>query len=101
MVIRFALILVIFLLLDWYFYQAVVSVTQTYSNAAKNLIRNFYWGFTLFSTVVVIAAIAIGPLNVPKFFRVYVFAFIVVIEISRFLVFFQHQKLVKEVKFRE
>ena len=83
MALRFALLLGFFLFLDWYFYQAVSTVTQTYSAFARNLIRNIYWGFTVFSTVVILTAIIVGPLNVPKFLRVYVFAFIIVVEISK------------------
>ncbi|MFN5794373.1 MAG: metallophosphoesterase [Bacteroidota bacterium] len=83
MAIRFALLLGFFLLLDWYFYQAVSTVTQSYANSTKNLIKNFYWGFTVFSSVIMITAIIMGPLNAPKLLRVYVFAFIIVVEISK------------------
>ncbi|MFZ4613996.1 MAG: hypothetical protein ACOYNH_09970, partial [Bacteroidia bacterium] len=83
MTIRFALLLGFFLLLDWYFYQAVSTVTQSYTSTTKNLVKNIYWGFTIFSAIVMVTAIIIGPLNAPKFLRVYVFAFIIVVEISK------------------
>jgi predicted MPP superfamily phosphohydrolase len=83
MAIRFALLLGVFLLLDWYFYQAVSTVTQSYTTSTKNAIRNIYWGFTAFSAFFMLAAIITGPMNAPKFLRVYVFSFIVVVEISK------------------
>jgi predicted MPP superfamily phosphohydrolase len=83
MAVRFAILLGFFLLLDWYFYQAVSTVSQSYTNSSKNIIRNIYWGFTIFSALFMLMAIITGPLNAPKFLRVYVFSFIVLVEIAK------------------
>lgn len=82
---RFAIFLGVFLLLDIYFYQAVATVIQNYSASSKTTIKYIYWGFTVFSVIIMLIAIAIGPLNAPKFLRVYVFAFIMIVEISKLI----------------
>lgn len=85
MALRFSVLLLIVLLVDIYFYQAVVTVLQHTSQQTKNIVKYTYWGFTIFSMALILAAIIIGPNNVSKFWRVYVFSVVVIVQFSKLL----------------
>ncbi len=84
-VIRAAIILGIAVLVDLYFYQAVLSLVKDYSPGKKLTIKLIYWSFTAFTAGVLIAGL-IWPWQLwPKVARVYINAVVVVIFFSKFL----------------
>jgi predicted MPP superfamily phosphohydrolase len=83
MALRFLILTLIFLLLDWYFYQAVVTVLRFATPERKQMVAWIYWGFSAFVVVLMLVAVAIGPLNAPRWVRVYLFSVVLVVEISK------------------
>ena len=83
MALRFLILTFIFLLLDWYFYQAVVTVLRFATPERKQMVAWIYWGFSAFVVVLMLVAVAIGPLNAPRWVRVYLFSVVLVVEISK------------------
>jgi hypothetical protein len=83
MALRFLILTLIFLLLDWYFYQAVVTVLRFATPERKQMVAWIYWGFSAFVVVLMLVAVFIGPLNAPRWVRVYLFSVVLVVEISK------------------
>ena len=83
MAFRFLLLTLFFLVLDWYFYQAVVTVLRYATPERKQMVAWVYWGFSAFVVVLMLVAMAIGPLNAPRWVRVYLFSVVLVVEISK------------------
>jgi predicted MPP superfamily phosphohydrolase len=81
--IRVLIILGIALLIDLYFYQAVLGFIREYSPNKKLLFKSIYWSFTLFTVgVMVVGLIWPWPLW-PKVARVYISAFIFILFFSK------------------
>ena len=80
---RLIIILIIFFLLDLYFYQAVHTIVKDSSAARKNLTFNLYWGISIISYLFTAAALIVGPTNLPNFIRVYIFTFFIIVAISK------------------
>ena len=71
--------------IDWYFYQAVSTVFKGASLTKRNTIFYIYWGFTLFSFLLFLTPVVFSFSDLPKFVRVYVFAFVVMVIISKLI----------------
>ena len=85
MLLRFSLVLVIFLLVDIYFYQAVLTASRGLTEKTRLFISYGYWGFSAFMVLLVLGAIITGPYHVPRFIRTYLFAVVFIVEISKVL----------------
>ncbi len=71
------LIALIMVLLDWYVYQAVKTVSQNNSERIKTLIPFIYWGISLLTLTALVALPYIQTLQTSKIFRNYIFAIMV------------------------
>lgn len=76
---------VVLVLLDLYFYQSIKTVLADSSPFKKNLVFYSYWGFTLFSLLLFLMPTIFSFNDFPKFVRVYVFAFVVMVIISKLI----------------
>ncbi len=82
---RFLIVGVILLLIDWYFYQAVVTVLKDSSSNRKTVVTYVYWGFTIFSFLVLLTPVLFNFSQLPKFVRVYLFAVVVIVLLSKLI----------------
>ncbi len=73
------------LLLDWYFYQAISVALKDSSANKKNIVFYSYWGFTAFSFVLFLIPTFFQIADWPKFIKVYVFAFVIMLLISKLI----------------
>ena len=76
---------IILLLLDWYFYQSIKTILVNSSTFKKNLVFYIYWGFTAFSLLLFLTPTIFTFNDFPKFIRIYVFAFVVMVIISKLI----------------
>lgn len=81
--IRFVIIGLFLLLLDWYFYQAVITVLKETSAYRKSLVSIIYWGFTVFTVLLFISPSFVPLAEWPKYMRVYLFALVVMVILSK------------------
>jgi len=80
---RFLIILFVFFLVDLYFYQSIVTVLKNSSISKKNIAFYAYWTISIISYLLVISTVIVGQQNLPKLVRVYIFAFFVILAISK------------------
>lgn len=85
MAIRFIIIGVILLLIDWYFYQALSTLLKSASLTRRNSVFYVYLGITVISFLILMTPTIIPFTELPKFFKVYVFAFVAVILFSKII----------------
>lgn len=72
-------------LIDLYFYRAVTVIMKNSPEVKRNLIFYIYWGFTVFSFITLITTLFYPYPLWPKFFRIYVFAFVILIMICKLI----------------
>lgn len=83
--IRIFIVGLLLLLIDWYFYQAVVTVLKEASALRKVSITYIYWGFTVFTFLLFLTHYFI-PITVwPKYLRVYLIALVVIVIFSKII----------------
>jgi uncharacterized protein len=82
---RFIIILFVFFFVDLYFYQSIVTVLKNSTISKKNIAFYSYWAFSVASYLLIITALIVGQHNIPKFVKVYVFAFFIIIAISKLI----------------
>jgi uncharacterized protein len=70
------IIFLLFLMLDWYVYQGVKAVGMNTSDATKKWIAGVYWGATIFSLVLLIVLLFLGPDKMGRTFRSFIMLFI-------------------------
>jgi predicted MPP superfamily phosphohydrolase len=70
-------------LIDWYFYQAIKTVSLGSSAFRKNLFFYIYWGFTIITLGIILIAVNSHFSEWPKFIRIYVVPILVLIIISK------------------
>lgn len=75
----------VLLLIDWYFYQAVITVLKGASITKRNLVFYIYWGFSIFSFLVLLTPTVFSVSDFPKFVKVYVLAIVVLVFISKLI----------------
>ncbi len=83
--IRLLLIGLLLFSIDLYFYQAIKTLLFGSSSYKKNVVYFIYWGFTLFSFLLFLVPTFFNFNELPKFFRIYVFAFVIMIFISKII----------------
>ncbi|MCW3085490.1 MAG: metallophosphoesterase [Bacteroidetes bacterium] len=84
-IIRIFLIGIFLFLVDLYFYQALRTIMAGASVSRKNLVFYIYWGFTIFSFLLFLTPVFFTFSHFPKFIRIYVFAFVVMLIISKLI----------------
>ena len=83
--VRILLIGLLLVLIDWYFYQAVSVLLKGASALKRNIVFYSYWGFTILSFLIFLTPVFFQTTDWPKFIRVYVAAFVVMIIISKII----------------
>lgn len=82
---RILIVGLLLLLIDWYFYQALSFVLKGSSETKRNTVFYVYWGFTAFSFLLFLTPTFVQLSEWPRFIRVYVFAFVVMMLISKLI----------------
>jgi len=82
---RFVIIGLVLLFIDWYFYQAIVTVLKGATSTKRNIVFYIYWGFTVFSFLVFLTPTMISVTDFPKFVKIYVLAFVIMVFISKII----------------
>jgi predicted MPP superfamily phosphohydrolase len=82
---RVLIIGAILLFIDWYFYQAVSTVLKGASATRRNIVFYIYWSFTVFSFLLLLMPVFFSFASMPKYVRVYVFAFVVMVLLSKII----------------
>ena len=85
LIVRIVIGLFLLLLIDWYFYNAIKILLVGSSVLRKNIVFYIYWGFTIFSFLVFLTPTIISFSDLPKFVRIYLFAFVVMVIISKII----------------
>ncbi|MGB3946587.1 MAG: metallophosphoesterase [Bacteroidia bacterium] len=80
---RFVFIGLLLLLIDWYFYQAILTVLKGSSAYKKSLVFYIYWGFTAFSCMVFMTPLFFKIDEWPKHIKIYLLAVVVVVLMSK------------------
>ena len=83
--IRILLFGVLLVLIDLYFYQSIKTVLANISAFKKNFAFTSYWSFTVFSILLFLTPSLFTFSDFPKFVRIYVFSFVVMIIISKLI----------------
>lgn len=73
----------VLLVIDWYFYQAVVTILKGATVSKKAIISYIYWGFTAFSFLILLTPTLFPMDTWPKHLRIYLFAFVFMMVISK------------------
>jgi predicted MPP superfamily phosphohydrolase len=68
---RIIIFSLIALLVDFYFYQAVVTVFKENAPSQKSIIANVYWSITIITFLFFIIPAIVPSFHWPKFFRIY------------------------------
>lgn len=84
-VFRFIIGIVLVLLIDIYFYQAVALLIAKLSPFKRIVIRNVYWAFTAYTVGLFIVAMIIPFQEWWAFARIYLFAFAIVLLICKII----------------
>ena len=83
--IRIIIGLLLLLFIDWYFFHAVKTIMIGSSSQRKNIVFYIYWGFTVFSFLLFLTPTIISWGDLPKFVRIYLFAFVAMVIISKII----------------
>jgi len=75
----------VILIIDWYFYQAVSTLLKGASEAKRNVVFYSYWGFTVLSFLILMSPMVVPFYSWPKYLRVYLFAFVIMVIISKLI----------------
>ena len=81
--IRVFVVGLLLLLIDWYFYQAIITVLKESSAFRKTAVSYFYWGFTIFTFLLFLTPSFISLTDWPKHIRVYLFALVIMVAVSK------------------
>lgn len=76
---------VILIFIDLYFYQAIRTILIGSSATRKNIVFYIYWGFTAFSFLLFLAPTLYPLQDWPKVIKVYLFAFVIMLIISKII----------------
>ncbi len=77
--------IILMLLLDWYFFQALKAVTQQLAPKSRSLLYGIYWGITIIAVSFFLLIPMIGFNAWPKMIRSYLFATIIGLFIGKFI----------------
>lgn len=80
---RFLLLCVVVLALDWYFFHAINNFIRTFSPTKRSVITWAYWSLTVLTLVLLALPFVYPTQNWSQFVRVYVVSFVLIIGISK------------------
>lgn len=81
-----ALLISLILLIDWYCFQAVKSLTSVSISSRKKLIIQIYWGFTIFTILVFLSANIIPFFKWAPYIRNPLFGLITMVYVSKLMI---------------
>jgi hypothetical protein len=84
-ILRFVVGIVLVVLIDLYFYQAIALLIANLSPFKKIVIRNIYWGFTAIPVLLFLVAMLIPFQEWWPFARIYLFAFAIILLICKLI----------------
>ena len=82
---RILIIGIALFLFDLYFYQSIKTVLANSSDFKRNLVFYIYWSFTIITFLLFSVPAVISFNDLPQYFRIYVFAFVVMVLISKLI----------------
>lgn len=82
---RILIIGIALFLFDLYFYQSIKTVLANSSDFKRNLVFYIYWSFTIITFLLFSVPAIISFNDLPQYFRIYVFAFVVMVLISKLI----------------
>lgn len=82
---RVIVIGLILFLIDFYFYQAVITVLKDSPQNRKDLVFYIYWSFTLFTFLLFLTPFFYPVVEWPKFIRVYIIGFALIVGVSKLM----------------
>src|SRR3972149_2743149 len=82
---RYTLIIVLVLGIDWYFFQAVKTVSQTSSETKRSIINCTYWGFTVFTLAFAFIYNILPSVGSMKFVKLYCVSLIVIVMLCKLI----------------
>lgn len=82
---RVFIIGLLLLLIDWYFYQAIVTVLKESTAYRRAFAAYIYWGLTIFTFLLFLAPSFISLADWPKYIRVYLFAIVIMVAVSKII----------------
>lgn len=83
--IRFFIVGVLLLLIDLYFYQAIITVFKETSAYRRGFVTYIYWGFSILTFIIFLTPSFISLDDWPKHLSVYVFAIVMVVIFSKII----------------
>jgi hypothetical protein len=84
--IRFLSVFAIFFLVDYYFYQSLLTLGKSWSAPKRKKIRLIYWGITAFTMLLAVAgAITYKSPILPRIVSLYVFCLLMILFISKLI----------------
>ena len=83
--IRIFIVGLFLLLIDWYFYQAIITVMEEVSASKRMIVAYIYWGCTLLTFIVFVTMFFIPLADWHRYLRVYLTGFIVMVIISKII----------------
>ena len=78
-------IVVIVLLIDWYFFQAVRTVAQNLSETKRSIIHYSYWGFTVFTLAFALTYNVLPSVGSFKFVKLYGVSLIMIVLLCKLI----------------
>lgn len=74
---RFIVIIGVLLLIDFYFFQSILTLLKNSTPARKSTVISIYWGFTIFSVMLLLINFVYPFREWNQYIRIYVVAFVV------------------------
>jgi uncharacterized protein len=86
MLIRFIAFFLLLVLIDWYFFQSVKTISVDWSAARRDLVFRLYWGFSILSFALgVVLLVSYNKPFLPKGFMMYAVSIIMVVMVSKLI----------------
>lgn len=82
---RVLIIGIVLLFIDWYFYQAIVTVFKDSTSYKKEFVSYIYWGFTVFTFLLFLTPFVYPIVEWPKHIRVYLLGIVIMAIISKLI----------------
>lgn len=86
MLIRFIVFFLLSLLIDWYFFQSVKTISADWPDSRRSWVNNLYWGFSVLSLVLgIVLMVSYNKPFLPRGVMMYAVSFIMVVMVSKMI----------------
>ena len=82
-IIFFSLLGIVLILIDFYVFQAIKTVTQSFAPSARRIIHGIFWLVTVVSLLSIFIYQIVGREGLPPWFRTVFFSMVVVVYVSK------------------